>query len=195
MSAYWGEFLGTLVLVAVTNGTVAAMLLPQSKAAGHHWLTVAFGSGLGVALGVGLAREWSAAHLNPAVSIGLALAGYFPWHHVPSYAVAQLAGGAAGAVVVWLTYLPHWRAPIDAETQRAIFCTSPAIRRFSANPLSEAIGTAVLLGAVVALVRGTIPTAAGPWWLGAVVAAIGLALGGATGFALNPACDLGPRLA
>jgi glycerol uptake facilitator protein len=151
----------------------------------------------------------SGAHLNPAVTVGLASIGAFEWTHVPGYVLAQMMGAFAGAVVVWLAYLPHWRQTTDADAKLAVFCTGPAIRQPSANLITEAIGTAVLMFGVLAIAANagamTNPAQVDlslvfqhglqPLLVGALVLGIGLSLGGPTGYAINPARDLGPRLA
>ncbi len=195
-----------MLLIILGDGVVANVLLARSKGQNGGWMVIATGWGLAVFFGVAVVARVSNAHLNPAVSVGLATAGLFPWAAVPGYVAAQLLGAFAGAVVVWLAYLPHWRVTEDAELKRAVFCTAPAIRNYPANFLCEVIGTFVLMFGVLAMKGAFEQTASGsaiPVNLGALgaipiailVLAIGLSLGGPTGYAINPARDLGPRLA
>jgi len=167
---------------------------------------IATGWGFAVFLGVAAVARVSGAHLNPAVSVGLAAAGLFDWNLVPGYIAAQMLGAFAGAIVVWLAYLPHWEVTEDGEAKRAVFCTAPAIRNFPANFLCEVIGTFVLMFGILAMKQAFEPSPTGasiPMNLGALGAipvailvwAVGLSLGGQTGYAINPARDLGPRIA
>lgn len=189
------EFCGTMLLVLLTNGTVATARLPRSHGLGGGWLTIAVGSALAVVVAVGLAGPVSGGHVNPAVTVGLAVWGFFPAERVGGYVVAQLAGGFLGAVLVWVAFWRHWDEATDPAVTRGVFCTSPAIRHWPANLFAEFLGTAVLAAGVTALVRGFVAPGVAPWWVGGLVLVVGLALGGTTGFALNPARDLAPRLA
>jgi glycerol uptake facilitator protein len=162
---------------------------------GGNWLTIAVGSAIAVSIAVGLAGPISGGHVNPAVTFALAAWGLFPAERVAAYVGAQLAGGFSGAVLVWLLFWRHWEATSDPAVKRGVFCTGPAIRYWPANLATECVGTAVLALGVGAAVTGRVPSAVVPWWLGGLVLAIGLALGGTTGFALNPARDAAPRLA
>ena len=139
----------------------------------------------------------SGAHLNPAVSIGLAAIGSFPWANVPMYIIGQMIGGFLGGVVVWLTYLPHWSETEDTGLKLAVFCTGPAIRNYSLNLLTEIIGTFMLVAAVLFIgdARNELTSGFAPLLVGFLVWSIGLSLGGPTGYAINPARDLGPRIA
>lgn len=206
MSPLTAEFLGTALLIVLGNGVVANALLARSKGQNAGWMAITAGWGFAVFIGVAAVARISGAHLNPAVSVGLAVAGAFPWAEVPGYIVAQILGAIAGAVVVWLAYFPHWKETADAELKRAAFCTSPAIRHAPSNFLCEVIGTFVLVFGALAmkgafeqpLSGASIPIDLGA--LGAIpiallVWAIGLSLGGPTGYAINPARDLGPRIA
>lgn len=202
-----GEFVGTMLLIILGDGVVANVLLTKSKGQGSGWMVIATGWGFAVFFGVAVVARVSGAHLNPAVSVGLATAGLFPWASVPGYIIAQMLGAFAGAIIVWLAYLPHWKVTEDAELKRAVFCTAPAIRNFPANFLCEVIGTFVLMFGVLAMKGAFEPSppsgASIPMNLGALGAipiavlvwAIGLSLGGQTGYAINPARDLGPRIA
>jgi len=201
-----GELVGTMLLIILGDGVVANVLLAKSKGQGAGWTVIATGWGFAVFFGVAAVFRVSGAHLNPAVSVGLATAGLFPWASVPGYVAAQIAGAFAGAIVVWLAYLPHWRVTEDAVLKRAVFCTAPAIRNYPANFLCEVIGTFMLVFGVFAMKGAFEPSPSGasiPMNLGALGAipigvlvwSIGLSLGGPTGYAINPARDLGPRIA
>ncbi|TWU26072.1 MIP/aquaporin family protein [Bythopirellula polymerisocia] len=212
MVAYLGEFLGTLLLVLLGNGVVANVNLSETK--GHHsgWIVITFGWGMAVFVGVWCVGPMSGAHLNPAVTLGLAAAGEFDWANVAGYLGAQMAGAIAGAVLVYLVYLDHYAVTDDANAKLATFSTGPAIRRNFSNFLSEAVGTMVLVLAVLLAVEPSLlaegPTIAGidspsakiglgtlgALPVGLLVLSIGLSLGGTTGYAINPARDLGPRL-
>lgn len=195
MSPHLGEFVGTLLLILLSGGIVAGVCLKQSKAEQAGWLAITVGWGLAVAVAVYAVGEVSGAHLNPAVTLALALTGGFPWEKVPGYVLAQLLGAFCGAVLVWLHYLPHWEKTGDPATKLAVFATGPAIRDWSANLLSEIIGTFVLVFGVLAIGANRLAEGLNPLLVGLLVVSIGLSLGGTTGYAINPARDLGPRLA
>lgn len=202
MNAPLAEFLGTLILVLLGNGVVANVVLKQTKGHGGGWIVITAGWACAVAVAVYATLAASGAHLNPAVTLGMASIGKFAWASVPAFIGAQMAGAFTGAVLVWLAYLPHWRATEDPEAKLAVFCTAPAIRHSSSNLVCEIIGTALLVLAVQALLApaNLVPDsgfdkALAPALVGLVVWAIGLSLGGPTGYAINPARDLGPRLA
>jgi glycerol uptake facilitator protein len=209
VEVYLAEFVGTLILILLGDGVVAGVLLRESKAEGAGWVAICFGWGLGVAIAVYAVGAISGAHINPAVTVGLASIGVHPWALVPGYIIAQLLGAFVGAVLVWLAYLPHWKETDDATLKLGVFCTIPQIRNTVANFITEVIGTAMLLFGVVAIVANAqqIPSegrldlsavfTAGifPLIVGLLVLAIGLSLGGPTGYAINPARDLGPRIA
>ena len=195
MSPYLGEFLGTLLLVLLGDGIVAGVLLKQSKAENAGWLTVTIGWGLSVSMAIYAVGQFSGAHVNPAVTLGLAVSGSFPWDQVAGYVVAQVAGAFTGAVLVWLHYLPHWSRTPDAAAKLAVFCTGPAIRSGGNNFVSELIATMILVMGVLFIGANRFTEGLNPLVLGALVTVIGIALGGTTGFAINPARDLGPRIA
>ncbi len=206
MSPPVGEFIGTALLIVLGNGVVAGALLDQSKARGAGWMAITAGWAFGVFVAVFCVAAVSGAHINPAVTLAFASLGIFPWPQVPAYLCAQLAGAAAGSAIVWLAYLKHWQETPDADLKRAAFCTSPAIRCYPANLLTEVIGTFVLVFGILAMKGATLKPLDGsvvPLDLGALGAvpvailvwAIGLSLGGPTGYAINPARDLGPRIA
>jgi len=197
----FGEFMGTLVLILLGDGVVAGVLLKRSKAEGSGWLVITTGWAFAVMAGVfvAIACGSSDAHLNPAVTLGFAVSsGQFA--KLAPYIVSQLAGAFVGAALVWLHFYPHWKETPDQGLKLAVFCTAPAIRRFGANLVSEVIATFVLVFVVGAIfskaVAATGPAAGlGPYLVGALVWGIGLSLGGTTGYAINPARDLGPRIA
>ena len=196
----FGEFMGTMVLILLGNGVVANVLLKKSKGEGAGWMVISTGWALAVMAGVFTAIACGGeGHLNPAVTLAAAItSGDFS--KAPGYLAAQMAGAFAGACLVWLHYLPHWRVTPDADAKRACFCTAPAIRSLGANLMSEIIGTFVLVlvaGAIFSkAVAASGPVAGlGPYLVGSLVWGIGLSLGGTTGYAINPARDLGPRIA
>ncbi len=191
------EFVGTMLLVLLGDGVVAGVLLNKSKAQNSGWIVITTGWGLAVALAVYTVGPISGAHINPAVTIGLAVAGKFAWSQAGGYVAAQLLGGIAGAVLVWLAYLAHWSGTEEKESKLLIFCTVPAIRRLPANFLTEVIGTFTLMFGVMALsaYKPSAQSGLTPLLVGILVWSIGLSLGGPTGYAINPARDLGPRIA
>lgn len=204
MTEFTAEFIGTMILVLLGDGVVANVCLKGTKGFNAGWIVITLGWGLGVFTAVMIAEPFSGAHLNPAVTIGLAAAQTFPLAKVPLFLAAQFLGAAAGATLVWLFYKDHYDISTDPGTILGTFATGPAIRRPLANVVSETIGTFVLLLAVlhaaspkIALATGDVKVGLGS--LGAlpvalVVVGIGLSLGGTTGYAINPARDLGPRL-
>jgi len=196
-----GEFLGTMILVLLGDGVVAAVLLKRSKAEGGGWMVITAGWAFAVMAGVftAIACGSSDAHLNPAVTIGFALRdGNFA--KFAPYLVAQMLGAIIGAALVWLHHLPHWKETPDTAAKLGCFCTAPAIRNTATNFLSEIIATFVLVFVVGAIFSKSVaangPAAGlGPYLVGSLVWGIGLSLGGPTGYAINPARDLGPRIA
>ncbi len=195
MKPYLAEFFGTMFLVLLTNGTVATARLARSHGVSSNWLTIVAGSAVAVVVAVGSSVSWSGGHVNPAVTVALAVWGLFPFAQVPGYLLAQCSGGFVGAVLVWAAFWPHWEVTTDPAVKRGVFCTAPAIRSWPSNLVAEGIGTAVLAFGVALLARGLLPLVAAPLWVGGLVFSVGLALGGTTGFALNPARDAAPRLA
>jgi glycerol uptake facilitator protein len=209
MQTYVAEAIGTMILVLLGDGVVANVLLARSKGQNSGWMVIATGWAVGVAIAVYSVGRISGAHINPAVTIALATIGSFPWVDVPGYVAAQMVGGFVGAVLVWLMYLPHWRPTEDRAAKLAIFCTGPAIPHTGANFLAETLGTALLLFGVLAIganaqgwaqagevdLSQVFSRALQPLLVGILVLGIGLSLGGPTGYAINPARDLGPRLA
>ena len=200
-SPFWGEFFGTLVLITLGNGVVAGALLSRSKALNAGWISITAGWGLAVFAGVAVAIALGDkdAHLNPAVTVASVIMTGGPWRLL-TYIPAQLLGGFCGAVLVWMHYKPHWAATEDANVKLACFCTSAAIRKSWWNFFSEALATFVLILVSTALFSrriapGGLAPGLGPILVGSLVWAIGLSLGGSTGYAINPVRDLGPRLA
>ena len=205
MEAYLGEFIGTMILIILGDGVVAGVLLRNSKAENSGWIVITFGWGMAVAIAVYCVFQFSTAHINPAVTIALAVAGLFPWADVVPYIIAQFLGAFVGAVIVWLAYLPHWRETADPGLKLGVFCTAPAIYNTPANLVTEIVGTFMLLfgisgiaanaGTVEGGAAAVIGTGLNPLLVGLLVVGIGLSLGGPTGYAINPARDLGPRIA
>jgi glycerol uptake facilitator protein len=200
-SPVFGEFLGTMILVLLGDGAVAAVLLKRSKAEGSGWMAITAGWAFAVVAGVftAIACGSSDAHLNPAVTAGFAVRDGNFAKFVP-YLVAQMLGGIVGAGLVWLHYLPHWKETPDTAANLGCFCNAPAIRNTAANLLSEIIATFVLVFVVGATFSKSVSAAGpaaglGPYLVGSLVWGIGLSLGGPTGYAINPARDLGPRIA
>ena len=195
MEQFLGELIGTMLLVLLGDAVVANVVLQRTKGNNSGWIVITIAWGLAVFVAVFISAAASKAHLNPAVSIGLAAAGKFAWADVPIYILAQMLGAALGALLVWLHYHPHFRVTEDKNAKLAVFCTGPAIRHTPSNILGEIIGTFVL---VYAALHVTSPSGglgsldALP--IGLVVVVIGLALGGTTGYAINPARDLAPRI-
>ncbi len=195
MGAFTAEFVGTALLVLLGNGVVANVVLRRTKGEGSGWLVIATGWGLAVFVAVLLTARYSGAHINPAVTVGLATAGRFSWELVPGYLAAQLLGAAVGATLVWLQYGDHFDATDDPDAKLAVFCTAPAIRHTLPNLFSEVLGTSVLVLAVLGMATPEVGLGAlDSLPIGLVVLAIGVALGGTTGYAINPARDLSPRI-
>ncbi len=194
------EFIGTLVLVLLGDGFVASNLLNKSKGQNGGWVVVTMAWGFAVMCGVFISGPYSGAHLNPAVSIGLAAAGQFSWAYVPAYIAAQMLGGLAGAVLVYVFYKDHFDVTDDPEAKLAIFCTMPAIPDKGRNLFCEFVGTWLLVFVILSFsTSGNTPEVGlgsiGSFPVTMLVMAIGMSLGGATGYAINPARDLAPRIA
>lgn len=195
MSHFMAEFLGTMILILLGDGVVANCLLNKSKGQNGGWIVITTGWAFGVGIPAFIFGGISGAHFNPALTIALAVIGKFPAAEVPTYIIAQMLGAIVGATLVWLTYLPHWAESDDKGAKLGIFCTGPAIRNLPSNFLTEVIATFLLVFAILGI--GTVKAADG-LSVGVVTALIwglGLSLGGPTGYALNPARDLGPRIA
>ena len=202
MSPFVGEFVGTMILVLLGNGVCANVNLSKTLGNNSGWVVIATGWGLAVAFAVYLVNAHSGAHLNPAITIGLAVIGKFAWADVGGYIAAQMVGAIAGATLVWLTYLPHWKETGDPGSIRGSFCNTPAIPHTVGNLVTEIIGTFVLVLGVLAILtpENLVPNTGfeeglAPALVGLMVWSIGLSLGGPTGYAINPARDLGPRIA
>jgi glycerol uptake facilitator protein len=208
MNVYLAEVVGTALLILFGNGVVANIVLARTKGNGGGWVCITAGWAFAVAIAVFAVGRVSGAHLNPAVSIALASMGSFAWHLVPGYIAAQMTGAILGAVLVYLAYSAHWEPTADSGAKLACFSTGPAIRKAGAAFITEFIGSAALLFGVLAFGRvvAGAPTEQAAWaaavslWfgpalVGLLVFGIGLSLGGPTGYAINPARDLGPRIA
>jgi glycerol uptake facilitator protein len=209
MQTFLAEMIGTMVLILLGDGVVANVVLKETKGNNSGWIVITTGWGVAVAIAVYAVGRISGAHLNPAVTIGLASIGAFPWANVPGYVAAQMTGAFLGAVLVWLSYLPHWAATSDPDAKLATFCTGPAILSPVATLITEIVGTAMLLFGVLAIAGNaqmvvkpgdldlSVVFSRGlqPLLVGILVLGIGLSLGGPTGYAINPARDLGPRIA
>lgn len=196
MSIFGAETIGTAILILLGDGVVAAVLLAQSKAQNGGWIVITFGWGMAVAMGVYAVGQFDGAHLNPAVTFGLAVIGSTEWSDVPKYVAGEFCGAFIGAILVFAAYSNHWRPTEDPGLKLAVFSTAPAIRNTVANFITEVIGTFMLLFGVLALGANKAPGVTGlaPLLVGLLVLAIGLSLGGPTGYAINPARDLGPRI-
>ncbi|VAW11491.1 Glycerol uptake facilitator protein [hydrothermal vent metagenome] len=200
MTAYIFEFIGTAMLILIGNGIVANLVLKGTKGADLGWVGISIGWGIAVFIGVYISADVSGAHLNPAVTIGLATAGQFGWYNVPGYILAQILGAMMGNLLVWLTYKKQYDATKDQDALLATFSTSPAIRSPFWNFITEVIGAFTLVFGVFYIAGGSIEGE--PISLGSLnalpvallVMGIGFALGGPTGYAINPARDLGPRI-
>ena len=195
MNPFIGELIGTALLVLLGNGVVANVVLAGTKGNNGGWIVISWGWGMGTFVAVFTVAAFSGAHINPAVTLGLAIAGKFEWVKVPAYIVAQFLGGFLGACLVWLFYRSHYAITEDNDLKLATFCTAPAIRNTVSNLVSEIVGTFVLVFAVLFLavsVFGLGALDALP--VGLLVLGIGLSLGGTTGYAINPARDLAPRI-
>ncbi|OIJ21419.1 aquaporin [Anaerobacillus alkalidiazotrophicus] len=195
MSTFLGEVIGTMILIIFGGGVVAGVVLKGSKSENSGWIVITMGWGLGVATAIYAVGGISGAHLNPAVTIGLSLIGEFAWSQVPSYIAAQMIGAFIGATLVWLHYYPHWKETEDQGAKLAVFSTGPAIRHTPANLFSEIFGTFILVLGILAIGANQFTEGLNPLIVGFLIVVIGLSLGGTTGYAINPARDLGPRIA
>jgi glycerol uptake facilitator protein len=202
MSPVLAELFGTALLIILGDGVVANVVLQSTKGNSSGWIVICAGWAFAVTIAVYCVNAISGAHLNPAVTLALASIGTFAWADVPAYIAAQIVGGFLGGVGVWLAYMPHFKATADPIAKLAVFSTTPAIRSRGSNLVSETIGGFVLVLAILAVLspRNFVPNSDfvkgfGPVLVGVIVASIGLSLGGPTGYAINPARDLGPRIA
>lgn len=202
MTPFLAEFLGTALLILLGNGVVANVVLSKTKGNGGGWIVITTAWALAVFIGVVVAGPYSGAHLNPAVTISLAIAGKFEWAMVPEYMLAQLLGAMTGALLVWVKYIDHFKATEDKGLKLAAFSTGPAIKNTTGNLFSEIIGSFVLLFVIFYITSAEITDTKTPVGLGSIGAipvmflvwSIGLSLGGTTGYAINPVRDLGPRI-
>jgi glycerol uptake facilitator protein len=202
MSPFMAELIGTMLLILLGDGVVANVLLNDTKGNNSGWIVITTAWGLAVFVGVTVAGPISGAHLNPAVTIGLALAGKFLWANAGLYILAQMLGAMLGSFLVWLMYYDHFQKTNNPGFVLAVFCTGPAVRNYLSNIISEIIGAFVLIFVVFYITQGEIIPSKTPIGLGSVGAipvaflvwVIGLSLGGTTGYAINPARDLGPRI-
>lgn len=195
LTPFLAELVGTMLLIVFGGGVVGGVLMRKSKAEGAGWVVITIGWGLAVAIAVYAVGQFSGAHINPAVTLGLAAIGEFPWAEVPMYILAQMIGAFIGAVVVFFHYLPHWKETTDSGLKLAVFSTDPAVRHPLSNLTSEIIGTFVLLVGLLSIGANSFSDGLNPLIVGALIVAIGMSLGGTTGYAINPARDLGPRIA
>ena len=194
MSAFIAEIIGTASILLFGCGVVAGVLLDKSKSNGAGWIVITFAWAIGVTLGIYASGQFSGAHLNPAVTIALAVAGKFSWSLVPTYIAGQFIGAMLGALLVYLAYLPHWKETKDAGLKLAVFSTGPAIRHTASNFICEFISTFVLMFVIMVIGANKYAEGVGPVVVGILILGMGLSFGGPTGYALNPARDLGPRI-
>jgi glycerol uptake facilitator protein len=195
MSEFIAEVVGTMILIIFGGGVVGGVVLKKTKAEGAGWVLITIAWGLAVTMGVYAVGSVSGAHLNPAVTLGFASVGEFPWSKVPMYISAQVIGAFIGGVIVFLQYLPHWRETEDQGAKLAVFATDPAVRSPLSNLVSEIIGTFVLVMGLLFIGANQFTEGLNPAIVGLLIIAIGMSLGGTTGYAINPARDLGPRIA
>ncbi len=194
MSTYLAEFIGTMVLMILGIGVNAGLTLQGSYAKSAGWVVTTLGWGLAVTMAVFAVGSISGAHINPAVTLALAASGDFPFADVPGYIIAQMLGAITGATIIWLHYLPHWGKTDSPSDKLGVFSTGPAVPSRWANLLSEIIGTFVLIVGLLFIGANQFTEGLNPVVVGALIVVIGMALGGTTGFAINPARDLGPRI-
>lgn len=195
MPEFLAEVIGTMIMIVFGCGVVASNILNKSKGAGGGWVLITLAWGLAVTMGVYAVGDVSGAHLNPAVTLGFAAIGEFPWSSVLPYILGQLVGATIGAIIVFFVYLPHWRETKEADLKLAVFATQPAIRSPLSNLVSEVIGTFVLVLGLLFIGANEFTEGLNPLAVGALIVVIGMSLGGPTGYAINPARDLGPRIA
>ncbi|MDR1353351.1 MAG: aquaporin family protein [Treponema sp.] len=191
MSVYLAEFIGTFLLVLLGDGVVANVILSKTKGNSAGWIVITVGWALAVFIPATMFGAASGAHFNPALTLGLAAIGSLSWNLVPGYILTQFAGAFVGAFFVWLMYKNHFDSTDDPGTQLGVFSTGPGIRSPALNLISEIIGTFVLVFAIL----GVGAASGGTWGVWAIICSIGISLGGTTGYAINPARDLGPRIA
>ena len=192
---FMAELIGTAILVLLGDGVVANVVLKKSKGFNSGWMVIASGWAFAVAIPVYMFGSVSGAHFNPAVTIALAVTGAFPWNQVPMYILAQLIGAFIGATLVLLSYYNHFEATEDKSTKLGVFCTAPEIRNPKWNFVTEFIGTFLLIFGIIGITAHPFVDGVQPLAIGILIWAIGLCLGGPTGYAINPIRDFGPRLA
>jgi glycerol uptake facilitator protein len=195
MTAFFGELIGTAMLITLGQGVVANVVLQKTKGNNSGWIVIGFGWAIAVFVGVFCASSGSKAYLNPAVTLGFALKGSIPWSLVPTYVGAEILGAMAGSLVAWICYRPHFKETPDGNAKLAVFATGPAIRSYADNFIVEMIGTFVLMLGVMYIASPSSSLGAlDALPVGLLILGIGLSLGGPTGYAINPARDLGPRI-
>lgn len=195
MSTFLAEVLGTATLVLFGDGVVAGVSLNKSKSKDGGWMVITMAWAMGVAVAAWIFGPISGGHFNPALTIALAAIGNFSWSLVPSYIAGQMLGGILGAVIVWLAYLAHWKETDNKAAKLGVFCTAPAIRNVGANLITEIIGTFLLVFGILGLGQIKMADGFSPFTVGILILILGLSYGGPTGYAINPARDLGPRIA
>ncbi len=194
MTQFLGEFLGTFILVLLGDGVVAGNVLSKTKEEGTGWTAIVFGWGIACTVAVYVSGLFSPAHLNPAVTLAMASIGAISLGQVIPFIIAQMLGAMVAATILWLHYYPHWKETKDSGLILASFSTGPAIRHTPSNLLGEIIGTAILVITIMAIGPSKVAAGLGPIIVGIVIFAVGFSLGPTTGYAINPARDLGPRL-
>lgn len=197
MEIFWGEFIGTMILILLGNGVVANIVLQKTNGHNAGWIVITVAWGIAVFTGVYVSNQLGGSgHLNPVVSLTQAMLGNIPWDSLAAYMLAQFAGAFSGAVLTWVTYRMHFHATEDANAKLGVFCTAPAIRNTAANLVTEMIGTFVLIFGALMIAPSSVKLGAlDAFPVALLVMGIGLSLGGPTGYAINPARDLGPRIA
>ncbi|MDA8442756.1 MAG: aquaporin family protein [Peptococcaceae bacterium] len=197
VAKFLAEMIGTMIILLFGSGVVANVLLGKTKGNNGGTFMITLGWAVGVGLAIYATGPISGAHLNPAVTIGLAVTGQFPWSEVPVYIAAQFLGAFIGSVIVYLAYLPHWKETPDPALKLAVFSTGPAIRNYPLNVLTEIIGTFILVfvGLAIGISKSAVTSGLNPLLWGLLVWGLGVSFGGPTGYAINPARDLGPRIA
>jgi len=195
MLHYYAEFFGTALLILLGDGVVANVVLAKTKGHDSGWIVIAFGWAFAVGIPAYIFGPASGASFNPALTLGLAAIGKLSWSLVPGYILAEMLGGIVGGILVWLMYYPHWAVTDDKAGKLAVFCTAPAIKHTPSNFLAEFIGTFVLVFTLLGVAQTKSSPGFGPLIAAFIILVIGLSLGGPTGYAINPARDLGPRIA
>ena len=195
MLHYYAEFFGTTLLILLGDGVVANVCLSKTKGNNSGWIVIAFGWAFAVGIPAYIFGPASGASFNPALTIALAVIGNLSWSVVPGYILSEILGGVAGGILVWLMYYPHFAATEDKAAKLGVFCTAPAIRHTPSNFFSEFIGTFVLVFSLLGVAQTKSAPGFGPLLAAFIILVIGLSLGGTTGYAINPARDLGPRIA